>query len=108
MHVWPCDWMAACANLLTPLYALMLSETLKSRAINVDETRVPVQEKGQIRTKSGRLWVYVGDRDHPHTVYDYRPTKSRDGPAEILANYKGILQADLPWLWLTRCRPRSD
>jgi hypothetical protein len=55
---------------------------------------VPVREPGQDRTRSGRLWVYVGDRDHPHTVYDYTATKARDGPAAILQDYRGFLQAD--------------
>jgi hypothetical protein len=89
-----CGWMAAAANLLTPLYALMLSRVLQSRVVQTDETRVPVQEPGQDKTKSGRLWVYLGDREHPFTVYDYTPTKARDGPAAILANYSGFLQAD--------------
>jgi transposase len=89
-----CDWMAAAAHLLTPLYALMLQHVLQSQVIQTDETRVPVQEPGQDKTKSGRLWVFNGDRDHPETVYDYRPTKARDGPAAILTNYTGFLQAD--------------
>jgi hypothetical protein len=88
------DWMAAAAHLLTPLYTLMLAEVLQSRVVQTDETRVPVREPGLDRTKSGRLWVYVGDRDHPHTVYDYTATKARDGPAAILAKYRGFLQAD--------------
>jgi transposase len=89
-----CDWMAAAANLLTPLYAVMLTQVLRSRVVQTDETRVPVQEPGQTKTKSGRLWVYLGDRDQPFTVYDYRPDKARDGPAAILADYAGFLQAD--------------
>ena len=89
-----CDWMAAAVDVLTPLYAWMLGEVLKSRVVQTDETRVPVQEPGQAKTKSGRLWVYVGDRDHPHTVYDYTATKARDGPAAVLTDYTGFLQAD--------------
>ena len=89
-----CDWMAAAANLLTPLYALMLQQVLASRVIQTDETRVPVQDPSLDKTRSGRLWAFIGDRDHPHTVYDYTPTKVRDGPAAILANYTGFLQAD--------------
>jgi transposase len=87
-----CDWMAACAAALTPIYTHMLNRVLKSRVIHCDETRVPVQDIGQ--TRSGRLWVYLGDRDHPFTVYDYRTTKARAGPAEILRNYRGYLHAD--------------
>jgi transposase len=89
-----CDWMAAAADLLTPLHAWMAGEVLKSRVVQTDETRVPVQEPGQAKAKSGRLWVYVGDRDHPFTVYDYRPDKARDGPAAVLKDFTGFLQAD--------------
>jgi transposase len=89
-----CGWMAASADLLRPLYDAMLADILLSRVVQTDETRLPVQEKGNTKTKSGRLWAFVGDRDHPHTAYLYTATKARDGPAEILKNYKGFLQAD--------------
>jgi transposase len=87
-----CDWMARCAEALRPIYDFMLKEVLKSKVIQCDETRVPVQDK--IKVRSGRLWVYLGDRDHPYTVYDYRPTKARAGPEAILKTYQGYLQAD--------------
>lgn len=88
------DWMAAAAHMLKPLYKLMLTQVLLGRVVQTDETRVPVLQPGLKQTKPGRLWVYVGDRDHPHTVYDYTPTKARDGPAAILKDYTGFLQAD--------------
>jgi transposase len=89
-----CGWMAASAELLRPLYDAMLADVLLSRVVQTDETRLPVLEKGNTKTKSGRLWAFVGDRDHPHTIYHYTATKARDGPAGILENYKGFLQAD--------------
>jgi len=88
------DWMAAAATLLKPLYSLMLAEVLRGCVVQTDETRVPVLDAGRKQTKSGRLWVFVGDRDHPLTVYDYTATKARDGPAAILKDYRGFLQAD--------------
>jgi hypothetical protein len=42
----------------------------------------------------GRIWRYVGDREHPYTVYDCRPTRSRDGPEAFLEKFRGFLQAD--------------
>ena len=87
-----CDWMAQCADLLTPIYAWMLASVLESRCIHLDETRLPVQRPGKL--KSGRLWVYSGDPEHPHICYDFRPDKSRAGPEEILRDYKGFVQAD--------------
>jgi hypothetical protein len=89
-----CGWMASSAELLRPLYDAMLADVLLSQVIQIDETRLPVQEKGNNKTKSGRLWTLVGDRDHAHNVYFYTTTKARDGPAEILKNYKGFMQAD--------------
>jgi len=89
-----CGWMAAAADLLRPLYEAMLADVLLSRVIQIDETRLPVLEKGNDKTKSGRLWTIVGDRHHPHTLYFYTPTKARDGPAQILKDYKAFMQAD--------------
>jgi transposase len=89
-----CDWMKAAADLLTPLYELLSARVLLSKVIHTDDTRVPVQEPGQKKTKSGRLWVYIGDREHPGVVYEYTPTHARDGPATFLKNYRGFLQAD--------------
>lgn len=89
-----CGWMAASANLLRLLYDDMLKDVLLSKVVQTDETRLPVLDKEKDKTKSGRLWTLVGDRDHPHTIYFYTPTRVRDGPAAILQNYKGYLQAD--------------
>ena len=46
------------------------------------------------RTRTGRIWTYVGDDEHPYTVYDYTPNRSRDGPEEFLKEFRGYLQAD--------------
>jgi transposase len=89
-----CGWMAAAADRLRPLYQAMLDDILLSRVVQTDETRLPVLERGSDKTKSGRLWAFVGDRNHPHNAYLYTATKARAGPAEILKTYKGFLQAD--------------
>jgi transposase len=89
-----CGWMASSADLLCPLYKAMLSDVLLSQVVQTDETRLPVLDKSSDKTRSGRLWAFVGDRDHPHTIYHYTATKARDGPAGILQNYQGFLQAD--------------
>jgi len=39
-----CDWLAACAQLLQPLYNLMVSRLLQSRALHTDDTTVKMQE----------------------------------------------------------------
>jgi transposase len=89
-----CDWVAASASLLKPVVEVMKAEVLASRKIHTDDTTVPVLDKSRDSTKTGRLWVYVGDDAHEHIVFDYTPDRSRDGPLSFLAGSKGYLQAD--------------
>lgn len=89
-----CDWMAKCADFLRPLYDTMVALALQSRALRTDDTMLPVQDKSRDTTRQGRIWVYVGEREHPYTVFDFTPTRSRDGPPKFLKNYQGFLQAD--------------
>jgi transposase len=88
------DWMRACADLVSPLYELMKQRVLGSKAIQTDDTPVPVLDPDLPHTRTGRIWTYVGDGEHPYTVYDYTPTRSRDGPEEFLKAFRGYLQAD--------------
>jgi transposase len=89
-----CDWMAACAELVKPLYLLMKEKVLSSKAVQTDDTPVAVFDPDLTKTRLGRIWTYVGDNDHPYTVYDYTPTRCRDGPVEFLKEFNGYLQAD--------------
>jgi len=89
-----CDWMRACADLARPLYELMKQGVVGSKAVQTDDTPVPVLDPALPRTRTGRIWTYVGDDDHPFIVYDYTPNRSRDGPEEFLKEFRGFLQAD--------------
>jgi transposase len=89
-----CDWMAAAAGLLLPLYERLKELVLQSRVIQTDDTPVPVQDRERDHTRQGYLWTYLGDRDHPYTVFDYTATHSRDGPEKFLGPFHGFLQAD--------------
>lgn len=89
-----CGWMAESAWLLEPIWKAMKAEVLKSRVIQTDDTTVPVLDRRLDRARTARLWVYLGDREHPYAVYDYTADRSRDGPERFLGDYKGYLQAD--------------
>lgn len=89
-----CGWMRQSAELLLPLYELMRRRVLASRVIHTDDTPVEVLDASLPHTRTGRFWVYVGDRRQPYVVYDYTPSRKRDGPAEFLKDYRGYLQAD--------------
>jgi transposase len=89
-----CDWMAACAELLTPLYLLLKVHVLQSKVLHTDDTTVPVRDEKLSKHRYGRLWDYIGDAEHPGVVFDYTTTHARDGPAAFLKNFRGALQAD--------------
>lgn len=89
-----CGWMRQSAELLVPLYELFKRRVLASRVIHTDDTPVEVLDASLPHTRTGRFWVYVGDRRQPYVVYDYTPSRKRDGPAEFLKDYRGYLQAD--------------
>jgi hypothetical protein len=86
--------MAAAGRLLSPLHERMAERALSSKAIHTDDTPVPVLDRDRKRTRQGRLWTYRGDDLHPYTVYDYTPSRARDGPAAFLKAFEGYLHAD--------------
>jgi transposase len=89
-----CDWMGRCAQLVSPLFELMKERVLKSKVMQTDDTPVGVLDPALARTRTGRIWTYVRDGEHPYTVYDYTPSRSRDGPEAFMKKFTGYLQAD--------------
>jgi transposase len=89
-----CDWMAACADLLRPLYDLMVTTVLLSRWLHTDDTSVKNLGHDPDATDKAHLWVYWGDREHPLNVFDFTVNRQRDGPQQFLKNYRGYLHAD--------------
>lgn len=95
-----CGWVLAGASVLGPVVDLMCSRVIESKVIHTDDTPVTVREPGRAGTHKGRFWVYVGDEARPYTVFDYTPSRRRDGPAGFLREFTGTgetpryLQAD--------------
>jgi hypothetical protein len=89
-----CDWLAACAGLLRPLYQALVAATLRSRALHTDDTPVKQQDPATHQLHTARLWVYLGDAAHPYNVFDFTTSRKRDGPQQFLAGYQGYLHAD--------------
>ena len=89
-----CAWLAACADLLRPLYDLMVAAVLQSLWLHTDDT--PVKNLGHQpgSTATARLWIYWGDRTHPYNVFDFTVNRRRDGPQTFLTPFHGYLHAD--------------
>jgi len=101
-----CAWMRAAGELVKPLVELMIARVKQSQVVHTDDTPVPIQSPGAVLSgarpgrqpgspcRKGRIWCYLGDAANPYTVYDYTPSRSRDGPAKWLKGFTGYLQAD--------------
>ena len=88
------DWLSGVAELVTPLVELMKQRVLQSKVLHTDDTQVKLIDKSLRGTRLARFWAYLGDADHPYTIYDFTETRQRAGPQEFLKNFRGYLQAD--------------
>ncbi|MBM3792847.1 MAG: IS66 family transposase [Acidobacteria bacterium] len=86
-----CGWMRQTAELLAPLYERLKARALATKVVQTDDTPAMVLDPELAKTRTGRIWTYVGESA---TVYDYTPTRKRDGPERFLKEYRGYLQAD--------------
>ena len=87
-------WFNAACNLLSPLYQALKEKVLQSDYLMADETPIPVltQDKPGA-THKGYHWVYY-DPGSKLVLFDYRKTRGREGPDELLKNFSGYLQTD--------------
>jgi transposase len=92
------DQIGAVTVALMPLYRRLEAHVLAAERLHGDDTTVPVLAKG--KTDTGRLWAYVRDDrpfagpDPPAAVFFYSRNRRGEHPAQHLAGYAGILQAD--------------
>jgi transposase len=88
-----CEWLARASDLLTPVVQQMHRELLTSPVVQSDDTQVQYLDPGAGRpAQRGYLWAYVSDRQD--VVYDFKVSRSREGPSRFLAGYQGYLQVD--------------
>lgn len=87
-------WFNAGCDLLLPLYEALKIKLLSTDYLMADETPIPVQTKDKPgSTHKGYHWVYY-DPIHRLVLFDYRNTRGREGPDELLKNFSGYLQTD--------------
>jgi hypothetical protein len=69
-----------------------VAEILKSVYLMADETPIQVLDKSKRgKTHKGYFWVYY-DPLGRGVFFDYRDNRSREGPHDILNDFKGFLQ----------------
>jgi transposase len=79
---------------LEAAYNEYVKMVLSSTYLQADETPIQVLTKDKKgKTHRGYFWVYH-DPLQKIVIFDYRKNRSREGPADFLKNFKGILQID--------------
>jgi transposase len=87
-------WFNAGCTLIEHLYRTLLLKILSSDYLMADETPIPVLTSDKPgATHKGYYWVYY-DPVNKLVLFDYRKTRGREGPNEMLKNFKGYLQTD--------------
>ena len=87
-------WMGQVADLMKPLYGAAKEVLFQSKVIGTDDTGVKVLDEKLPYARTGRIWPYRGDQEHPVVVFDYTKTRERVGPEKFLEGYHGYLQVD--------------
>ena len=87
-------WFNGGCNLLNPLYDVLKAKVLASNYLMADETPIAVLTKDKPgATHKGYHWVYY-DPGNKIVLFDYRKSRGREGPDELLKNFSGHLQTD--------------
>ena len=84
--------MGQCAELLDPLYERAKKLVLASKVVQTDDTPVKVLDPTLPKTRTGRIWPYLGDAQHPVVVYDYTATRERAGPEQFLKLITNVVE----------------
>lgn len=87
-------WMALTLEQFLALYELHKNQVLGSFYLHADETTIRVLDRDKPgATHQGYYWLYHNSKDKI-VLFDYRKGRSREGPDDILKDFKGFLQTD--------------
>lgn len=87
-----CESSVRCAEILAPVAEQICKDALASGVIQTDDTPVTIQEGSDKNSRKGRVWVYRGLGGE--VFFDMTESRGRDGPASVLKDFAGYMQAD--------------
>jgi len=88
-----CGWVMTVGEMLAPMVWAMRRELLAGSYIQADETTVDVQMHDR-RGKNHQAYLWQYGTPGGSTIFDFRMGRGREGPANILDKFEGILQTD--------------
>src|SRR5271168_2009889 len=86
-------WVERAAELLKPVYRTIQEDLVSGSYLQADETPIRYLDpdvKG--KSQQGYLWTY--SRPGGDVLFEWRVSRSREGPEEFLKNFRGKLQTD--------------
>ena len=87
-------WMTLTLEQFLSLYELHKNQVLGSYYLHADETTIRVLDRDKPgATHQGYYWLYHNSKEKI-VLFDYRKGRGREGPNDILKDFKGFLQAD--------------
>lgn len=87
-------WFTATCNLLEPLYDELVKEVKAQNYLQADESPIRVQDSHKKGTTHiGYQWVYHAPIQRL-VVFDYQPSRSKQGVGTFLQDFEGSLQTD--------------
>ncbi len=99
-----CEWKLASAELLATLLPPLRNHVLQAPRLHLDDTTLPLLERGRATTRQAYLWGYLGAGqrqenglwvDHPPAVlFEFAESRAGAHPLNFLRDYHGYLQAD--------------
>ncbi len=88
-----CGWVMRVGEMLQPVVGAMRKELLAGSYIQADETPVDVQTHDK-RGKNHQAYLWQYGTPGGATIFDFRMSRGREGPARFLSQFEGILQTD--------------
>ena len=101
------SWVGQSLELLMPVYRVIREDLQRGNHLQADETPVRYLDpdvKG--KSQQGYLWTY--SRPGGDVLFEWRVSRSREGPKEFLKNFRGKLQTDGYSAYESLAKERDD
>jgi transposase len=100
-------WVEQASELLKPVYRSIREDLLAGNYLQADETPIRYLDpdvKG--KSQQGYLWAY--SRPGGDVLFEWRLSRSREGPQEFLKDFRGKLQTDGYSVYESLAKARGD
>jgi transposase len=101
------SWVEQAAELLKPVYRVIREDLQRGNYLQADETPIRYLDQDvKGKSQQGYLWTY--SRPGGDVIFEWRVSRSREGPKEFLKNFRGKLQTDGYSAYESLAKERDD